>query len=755
MASCRAFVVTTMEEFGIAAVEAQAAGRPVIARGGGGLLETVLEGVTGCFWEGGADELAEAVARFDARAVDPQDCVENAAPLRHARVPRGAAARGRRRAARTPEEREHGDGRMHAGAARRKAGGPVRCTTRGAAAGSRPGATPRSAAVAPSRAQQRCQLAALAGAGRRASRFSTRRSAKVSELKQVVEPRAPAPAALSHDSRRRSASSSNGSPPKTRRDECAAAVHHPRGRPEGGVTPASPARRPSSRSSRVHEGRARRRGRAAGAGPCAPRRQDATAQPTARGSPRAPRLGARRQRMGEDGARHERVPDQGEAARLVLRVVLSRAVGPQDQRRDQPLGIAQRLARGGGQGGVEQLHVGVEEHRDRALDEREPGVHAAPEADVVSELEHLRPAALPAARAAPLRRRTSPSRPRRPGRPEDGAEARRAASRAPASESCSTVTIASSAPGRVLAAARARAAPGAAPRRARRSAPASRARRGAARPRRARPRPSALAAAGSESTSTSAAAAAAALPGSIRASAARLEDLGGPHARGATTGRPLAIASATTMPYGSASAQWSRQSARRARARGPRRGPPGRPGRAGPAAPRAAAEAPSAPGPGARSALPRAARAARAAHVRRGRSPREPGPGASKARPRRAPARYSGRSAASSRGAEALQVDARAHDAEPGAERALGIEVARHALRQRHDQRRTRGRGAHGARHQRAGKQVVVLEQHRHAGSARQRGRHRHAGAHPPGDHGVGLARSRSAHAAPRRAPRA
>jgi glycosyltransferase involved in cell wall biosynthesis len=78
MSSCRALVVTAREEFGIVAVEAQAAGRPVIARGAGGLLENVSDGVTGCWWEGGADELAAAVSEFDALAVDPQACVDNA-----------------------------------------------------------------------------------------------------------------------------------------------------------------------------------------------------------------------------------------------------------------------------------------------------------------------------------------------------------------------------------------------------------------------------------------------------------------------------------------------------------------------------------------------------------------------------------------------------------------------------------------------------------------------------------------------------
>lgn len=78
LAGCRAFLLTGVEEFGIAAVEAQAAGRPVIARYGGGALETVVDGVTGCYWSGAVDELAEAVRSFDTDAVDPAACVENA-----------------------------------------------------------------------------------------------------------------------------------------------------------------------------------------------------------------------------------------------------------------------------------------------------------------------------------------------------------------------------------------------------------------------------------------------------------------------------------------------------------------------------------------------------------------------------------------------------------------------------------------------------------------------------------------------------
>jgi glycosyltransferase involved in cell wall biosynthesis len=48
-AHARALVLPNVEEFGIAAVEAQAAGRPVIAAAAGGALETVQEGVTGEF----------------------------------------------------------------------------------------------------------------------------------------------------------------------------------------------------------------------------------------------------------------------------------------------------------------------------------------------------------------------------------------------------------------------------------------------------------------------------------------------------------------------------------------------------------------------------------------------------------------------------------------------------------------------------------------------------------------------------------
>jgi glycosyltransferase involved in cell wall biosynthesis len=78
--TAQALVVTAEEEFGIAAVESLASGRPVIAVRAGGVLETVTEGVTGVFYEDGDDPqaLAAAVAGFDVARVRSSDCVRSA-----------------------------------------------------------------------------------------------------------------------------------------------------------------------------------------------------------------------------------------------------------------------------------------------------------------------------------------------------------------------------------------------------------------------------------------------------------------------------------------------------------------------------------------------------------------------------------------------------------------------------------------------------------------------------------------------------
>ncbi len=70
-AKAAALVVPNVEEFGIAAVEAQAAGRPVVAIGAGGALETVVHGRTGLLVDPREPaELARAL-RQDLHAFEP------------------------------------------------------------------------------------------------------------------------------------------------------------------------------------------------------------------------------------------------------------------------------------------------------------------------------------------------------------------------------------------------------------------------------------------------------------------------------------------------------------------------------------------------------------------------------------------------------------------------------------------------------------------------------------------------------------
>ncbi|MEW5987147.1 MAG: glycosyltransferase, partial [Chloroflexota bacterium] len=71
MAHCRAFLWPGDEDFGIAPIQAMAAGRPVIAYASGGALETVVRGAGRLFAEQSVAAIMEAVETFDTESVSP------------------------------------------------------------------------------------------------------------------------------------------------------------------------------------------------------------------------------------------------------------------------------------------------------------------------------------------------------------------------------------------------------------------------------------------------------------------------------------------------------------------------------------------------------------------------------------------------------------------------------------------------------------------------------------------------------------
>lgn len=74
MAQCKALIFPGLEDFGIVPVQAQAAGRPVIAYGDGGALDTVIPGITGeHFADLTVDSLKEVWRNFDERAYNPHE----------------------------------------------------------------------------------------------------------------------------------------------------------------------------------------------------------------------------------------------------------------------------------------------------------------------------------------------------------------------------------------------------------------------------------------------------------------------------------------------------------------------------------------------------------------------------------------------------------------------------------------------------------------------------------------------------------
>jgi glycosyltransferase involved in cell wall biosynthesis len=77
---CRAFVFPEEADFGIAPLEATAAGRPVVAYAGGGALDTVIDGETGVLVETQQPEsLAYALQRVESICWDRHAIAAHAA----------------------------------------------------------------------------------------------------------------------------------------------------------------------------------------------------------------------------------------------------------------------------------------------------------------------------------------------------------------------------------------------------------------------------------------------------------------------------------------------------------------------------------------------------------------------------------------------------------------------------------------------------------------------------------------------------
>lgn len=92
-AHCRAALFMSEDDFGIAQVEAQAAGRPVVALAAGGAFDTVIDGATGVLVrEQTVESLIEALRRFDALSFDTQRIAEHAQQFSRERFERDIIA---------------------------------------------------------------------------------------------------------------------------------------------------------------------------------------------------------------------------------------------------------------------------------------------------------------------------------------------------------------------------------------------------------------------------------------------------------------------------------------------------------------------------------------------------------------------------------------------------------------------------------------------------------------------------------------
>jgi glycosyltransferase involved in cell wall biosynthesis len=79
MQNCKAFLFPGEEDFGIAPLEAQACGKPVVALRAGGALDTVIENETGLFFDKPTAQLLISVLKkFSHLVFDPAKCRKNA-----------------------------------------------------------------------------------------------------------------------------------------------------------------------------------------------------------------------------------------------------------------------------------------------------------------------------------------------------------------------------------------------------------------------------------------------------------------------------------------------------------------------------------------------------------------------------------------------------------------------------------------------------------------------------------------------------
>lgn len=79
MAECKALLYPGEEDFGIVPVEAQSCGRPVIAYGKGGVLDSVIDGKTGVFFkEQNVESLKDAILKFENMQFNKKEIREHA-----------------------------------------------------------------------------------------------------------------------------------------------------------------------------------------------------------------------------------------------------------------------------------------------------------------------------------------------------------------------------------------------------------------------------------------------------------------------------------------------------------------------------------------------------------------------------------------------------------------------------------------------------------------------------------------------------